>query len=155
MACQCCFCSNYYSRKDKYDRHVENCTGRRGCVYNFNTNSLLTFEENLKYKGDIPLVACIDFETTAPTDDCLDPENRKLFAVSCVIIFPFDPDLDIDRVIIERSFGHSRKKLASLTYLTREQLNFKDNNTLLQLRDCALAAADKKSKTAISEMFTT
>ena len=30
---------------------------------------LLTFEENLKYKGDIPLVAYIDFETTALTND--------------------------------------------------------------------------------------
>ena len=29
---------------------------------------LLTFEENLKYEGNIPLVAYIEFETTAPTD---------------------------------------------------------------------------------------
>ena len=58
-------------------------------------------------------------------------------------------------MIIERSFGHSRKKLPSLNYLTREQLDFKDNKTLLQLRDCVLAVADKKNKVAISEMFST
>ena len=69
MAWQYYFCWNYYCRKDKYD-----CPGY---VYHFNTQSLLTFEENLKYKGDIPLVAHIDFETTVPTDDCLGPENRK------------------------------------------------------------------------------
>ena len=39
--------------------------------------SLLAFEENLNYKGDIPLVTYIDFEATAPTDDCLDPEKEK------------------------------------------------------------------------------
>ena len=78
-----------------------------------------------------------------------------MFAVSYVIIFAFHLYLDIDRVIIERSFGHLREKLTSLNYLTREQLNFKDNKTLLQLRDCALPVADKKDKIAISEMFST
>ena len=67
----------------------------------------------MKYKGDIPLVAYINFETTVPTNECLDPENRKTFAVLYVIISAFHPKLDIDRVIIERSFGHSRKKLTS------------------------------------------
>ena len=76
-AFQCHFCSNYYSRKDKFDRHIENCTGKPGYVYNFNIQNLLTFEENLKFKRDIPLTAYIDFETTAPTDDCLDPETKK------------------------------------------------------------------------------
>ena len=76
-AFQCYFCSSYYGRKDKFDRHLDCCTGRPGYVYNFNTQSLVTFEENLKYKGDIPLPAYIDFETTALTDECLDPESKK------------------------------------------------------------------------------
>ena len=43
---------------------------------------LLMFEKNLKYNGDIPLVAYIDFEATAPTDQqWIDPKNRKMFAV--------------------------------------------------------------------------
>ena len=29
--------------------------GKPGYGYNFNTKSLVTFEENLKFKGDIPL----------------------------------------------------------------------------------------------------
>ena len=116
---------------------------------------MLTFEEKLKYKEDIPLVAYIVFETLAPTDEYLDLENRKMFAISYVIIFAFHPDLDIDRVIIECSFGRSRQKLTSLNYLIQEQLDFKDNKTLLQLRDCTLAIADKNNKIAISEMFST
>ena len=140
-------------KKDKFDRHFENCTGRPGYVYNFKTQNLLMFEGNLKDKVDIPLGAYIDFETTAPTDECLDPENKKVFAVLYVLIFPFHTDLDINRVITERSFGHSREKLTSLNCLTRKNLNFKDNKTLLQLRDCTLAVADKKNKIEIPEMF--
>ena len=56
-AYQCYFCSNYYGRKDKFDRHIKNCTGKPGYVYNFNVQNILTFEENLKFKRDIPLTA--------------------------------------------------------------------------------------------------
>ena len=148
-AYQCHFCSNYYGRKDKFDRHIENCTGKPGYVYNFNIQNILTFEENLKFKLDIPLTAYNDFETTAPTDDCLDPESKKMNAVSSVII------LDLKRVIIERSFGHSLEKLTTINYLTTEQLKCKDLTTLKQLRDCAISVASKQNKIAISEMFST
>ena len=98
---QCYFCSNYYARKDKLDRHIENYSGKPGYVYNFNIQSLLTFEENLKFKRDIPLTTYVDFETTAPTDDCLDPETKKINAVLYVIIFAFHSDLDMKRIIIK------------------------------------------------------
>ena len=76
-------------------------------------------------------------------------------ALSYVIIFAFHLHLPIDRVIIERSFGHSNLQLCSLNYLTNEQLKFKDINLLKQLRDCALSVASKRNKFAISEMFCT
>ena len=78
-----------------------------------------------------------------------------MFAVSYVIIFAFNHDLGIGRAIVERSFVHSCEKLTCLNYLIHEQLYFKDNKALLQLRDCPLAVADKKNKIAISEMFST
>ena len=131
-AWQCYFCSNYYARKKKFDYHFEKCTSCPDYINNFNTQSLLTFEENLKYKGDIPSVAYIDFETTARTSECLEPENRKMFAVLYVMVFAFHPDHQgIDCVITERSFGNAREELTILNYLTSEQLDFKDNETLL------------------------
>ena len=67
-----------------------------------------------------------------------------MFAISYAIIFAFQPELDIDRVIIECSFGHSEHSLTSLNNLTIDQLQYKDNKTLLQLRDSALNNAKKK-----------
>ena len=152
---QCFYCSNYYGRKNVWENHLQHCTGCPGFVYNFNTRSLLTFEENLKYKTNIPLTAYIDFETAAPTDDCLDPENRRMFAVSYAIIFAFHPEHSLDRIIIERNFGHSLAQLCSLDYLTNEQLKCKDLTMLKQLRDCTFLVLSKSKKIAISEMFTT
>ena len=60
-----------------------------------------------------------------------------------------------DCIIIEHSFGHSLQRLVDLSYLTRKQLKFKDEKTLLQLKDCTLAVHARNTKIAISEMFTT
>ena len=135
-AFQCYYCSNYYGRKDKFDRHIESCTGRPG-------------------KRDIPLTAYIDFETTATTDDCLDLENKKMIAVSYVIIFAFHPDLHFDRVIIERSFGHSQARLLSLSYLSTEQMRYVNVTQIKQVRDCAFSVAAGRNRLAISKMFST
>ena len=53
---------------------VTNVTGVPGVIYNFNTQSLISFEDNFYAKGSLPFVINFDFETTAPTDNCFDPE---------------------------------------------------------------------------------
>ena len=154
-AFQCYFRSKFYIRKSKLDYHMRNCTGKPGFIYNFQTRNLLTFEENLKFKRDVPLTTYIDFETTAPTDDYLDPESNKMNVVSYVIILAFHPKFKLPRIIIERSFANSLEKLCQIDYLTSEQLKYKDIVTLKQLRDCALTVHKKNNLLAVSEMFCT
>ena len=152
-AFQCYFCSKFWTRKSKLERHMKNSTGKPGFIYNFQTRNLLTIEENLQFKRDVPLTAYIDFETTAPTDDYLDPECNKMNVVSYVIILAFHPNLNLPRIIIERSFGHSLERLSQIHCLTSEQLKYKDIITLKQLRDSALAVHKKNNPLAVSEMF--
>ena len=121
FAYQCYYCSKFFARSDIQKHHMQHCSGVPGIVYNFNNQNLVTFEDNLGYKGDLPVVAYIDFETTAPTDSCFDPEQKKMFVVSYVIILAFHPKLKMDRVIIQRSFGHSLEQLATIDYLTNVQ----------------------------------
>ena len=110
----------------------------------------------MKWKGDMPLVVYIDFETTAPTDTSLDPENRNLCAVSYVIIFAFHPDVKIKCVIIKRSFGRSLQQLNGLSCLMRKQHTFITREQIQQLKDFEFSAyvkTKKINKTAISETF--
>ena len=83
---QCFYCSNFYGRKDKCDIHVENCTGQPGINCDFSMQNLVDFEGILKYEGDLPLTACIDFEKTAPADslfsETLYSQEYLLMAVS-------------------------------------------------------------------------
>ena len=75
-------------------KHVETCSGIPGIVYNFHTKNLITFEDNSKNKGDLPMTFYFDLETTAPTDNCYDPEQKEMFVVSYVIIVAFHPILN-------------------------------------------------------------
>ena len=154
-AFRCHYCPKFFSRKERLEKHLENCNGKPGFIYNFETQNLLTFEENLKLKYDIPLTAYIDLETTAPTDTMLDPESCKMQVVSYAIIFAFHPKLEMKRIIIERSFGHSLEKLTTIDHLTSDQFKFIDSITLKQLRDRAISVSEKKKCTAVSEMFST
>ena len=61
-AFQCYFCSSYYGRKDQFHRHIENCTGWPGYVYNFNMQNLLTFEENLNLNTTFPSLHILIFK---------------------------------------------------------------------------------------------
>ena len=150
---QCYFCSNYFAVKDRFNSHIKNCSGLPGIVYDFNLQNVVSFEETIKYKGEIPLTAYADFETIAPSGDYQDPENRKLFAVSYAIVFAWHPGLKLESVITERSFGHSLDELTDLKYLTAEQLQLINRKTLLQLRDAATDVSKRKSKIAVSVMF--
>ena len=93
FAYECFYCSKFFVRHDRFTRNVKTCSGVPGVVYNFNIQNLVTFEENLKYKGDLPMTVCFDFETTAPTDTYYDPEQKEMFVVSHIIIVAFHPKL--------------------------------------------------------------
>ena len=41
-----------------------------------------------------------------------------MFVVSYVMIVAFNPELNLDRIIIQRSFAHSIKQLTSSDYFT-------------------------------------
>lgn len=77
-----------------------------------------------------------------------------MFSISYVFIFDFHRDLNLDRIIIERSFGHSLKKLVSVTYLKRCMITYADRTTMQQLKDCAIKVCQEKYKQEISEVFT-
>ena len=47
--------------------------------------NLISFQDSFNAKGDLPFLLYFDFETTAPTDNCFDPEQKK--NVCCVLCF--------------------------------------------------------------------
>ena len=122
-------------------------------MYNFTYQNLVSFEGNIGNKGNLALVAYMDFETTAPAENFLTPEQNKMFVVSYTLIFAFHPKLNLNRVIVQRRFGHSLLKVATVDYLTEDQLQFVDKDLINQLKDCAINVSERRCKNAVEQMF--
>ena len=76
-----------------------------------------------------------------------------MFVVSYVIILALHPKLKMNRVIIQRSFGHSLEQLTTINYLTNDQMPFVNINLIKQLKDCTSEVSRKKCKNALAQMF--
>ena len=105
-------------------------------------------------KGDLPFVLYFDFETTAPTDNCFDPEQKKMFVVSYALILNLNPFiLNLNRIIIQRTYAHSLRQVTTLDYLSEDQMKFIDLQILNQLKDIAIDGSKRKCKNTMAQMF--
>ena len=139
---------------NKHATHIKNCSGIPGVIYNNNTQNLVTLQDNYQGKGGLPFSICFDFETTSPTDaKWLNPEDLKMFVVSYVMIIAFHPALNIDKILIERSYAHSEKDLPNLNYLTNKQLQFTKPELVKKQYVIAISVSKRESKNAMGEMF--
>ena len=151
---ECYYCNKLFRQKNKKDHHSKVCSGKPGIVYNFCSQTLTSFEDNFDAKGDVPFAIYFDFETTSPTDsEWLDPEDRKMFVMSYVIVVAFHPHFKFDRVLVQRSVCHPKEELTSINYLTREQFAFKTPELIKQLYDKALHVSKRTAKNALGVMF--
>ena len=95
----------------------------------------------------------MDFEIAASAKNFLTPEQNKMFVFSYTLIFAFHPKLNLNRVIVQRSFGHSLLKLATVDYLTKDQLKFVDQDLINQLTNCAINVSERQCKNAVRQIF--
>ena len=72
-----------------------------------------------------------------------------MFVVSYVMIVAFHPKLNLDHIIIQRSFAHSLEQLATLDYFTREQIFYVDSSLIKMLKDMAFEVANRKCKNSV------
>ena len=103
--------------------------------------------------SDLPFAIYFDFETTKLTGNCLDPEQKNMFVVSYAMIVAFNPSLNLDRIIIYISFGHSLEHLSNLDYLSREQITFIDPYLIHMLKDAACKVSKRNYKNSLEQMF--
>ena len=77
------YCSSYCIQKARYQEHIEKCSGISEVVYNFTNQNLVYFADSIGNRRDLLLVANIDFETTAPTENFYTEVQNK--TICCFI----------------------------------------------------------------------
>ena len=76
-----------------------------------------------------------------------------MFVVSYVLIVAFHPALNLDRIIIPRSYLYSLEELTTIKYLNNDQMKFIDLQILNQLKDIAIDVSKRKCKNTMGQMF--
>ena len=99
------------------------------------------------------MVIYFDYETTVPTDNCLDPEQKEMFVVFFLMIVVFHPDLKLYRIIVERKFAYSCRKLTMIGYLTDYQMTFVDIKVVKQLKDTTENVSKRNCNKSFAQMF--
>ena len=69
------------------------------------------------------------------------------------MIVAFHPELNLERIMIYRSFVHSLDQLTTLSYLTREQITYIELHLINMLRDAAFKVTKRKCKNILGQMF--
>ena len=124
---QCYYCNKFFIRPERQKRHTENCSEIPRVIYNFNHQNLISYQDKFNAKGDVLFVIYFDFETIAPTYNCLDPEQKKMFVVLFV--------------------------MTTLNYFTREQITYVGPNLIKMLKDMVFEFSKRKHENSIGKMF--
>ena len=152
---QCYYCNKFFIRSDKHQGHINNCLGAPGVVYSFNNQNLISYQDNFHAKDDIPFVNYFNFEKTAPTDNCFDPEQKKNVCCFLCHDYRFSSRIKTKSYCNPKKYcnPHSLEELASLNYFTQEQINFIDHTLLKILKDMAFDVSKRKCKNNMRQMF--
>ena len=143
---ECFYCNEFWITKSRYEAHLRVCGKKTGVVYNFDLKNIVSFEENLKYKGDVPFSVYADFETSAPTGGYLSPENKQMFAVSYSLIFAWHPKLNLPRQVVVRGYNHSLDELIRSNLLNIRTVSNEKSNNITSIKRCNFRRAFKKKK---------
>ena len=69
------------------------------------------------------------------------------------MIVVFNLELNLERIITQRSSAHPTDQLTTLNYFTREQITFIDQSLIKMLKDMAFEFAKRRCKNSVGQMF--
>ena len=102
-------------------KHIQVCTAKEGITYCFDSEEIICFLDNFKYLGDAPFTVYFDFETTTGDSVFFEP---KMFVVSYCQMYSFHPSLNLEKIVIFRSFQQSAEEIYDLSHFRQEHVAF-------------------------------
>ena len=76
-----------------------------------------------------------------------------MFVVSYCQIYSFHPSLNLDKIVISRSFQQRAKEIYNLSRFKQDHISLLNKTTFYQLKDTASALLARKKSTSLAELF--
>ena len=148
---QCSYWEKIFAKnEEKMEHHTKICTAKEGITYSFDNGDIISFQDYFKYLGNVPFTVYFDFETTISDAVFFDP---KIFVVSYCQMYSFHPSLNLEKIVIFRSFQQSAEELYNLNHFRHEHTAYFDKITFYQLKDATDAVLAREKSTSLSELF--
>ena len=103
---------HFHKDSQKHEKALV-CSAKGGINYVFDNGQMVNFQDNFKYLGDVPFTVYFDFETTTGKSAFLDP---KMYVISYCEVYIFHPSLNLDKVVIFRSFQQKSEEIFDLSH---------------------------------------
>ena len=131
--------------------HMSICSAREGITYAFDNGQILNYQDNFKFLGDLPFTVYFDFETTTGGKSVFfDP---SMYVTSYCQIYSFHPSLNLDKIVIFRSYQQTAEQIYDLSHFKNEHAAFFNKTTFYQLKDAASAVLAREKSTSLAELF--
>ena len=127
------------------------CGAKEGITYAFETGQILNYQDNFKYLGDLPFMVYFDSETTTGGISVF--LNPTMTVISYCQIYLFHPSLNLDNVMIFRSFQQTAEQIYDLSHFKNEHAAFFNKTNFYQLKDAASAVLACEKLTSLAELF--
>ena len=148
---QCSYCENIFTKsQENMGHHIKVCAAKEGITYYFDNGDIFVFQDNLKYLGNAPFTVYFYFETITGETVFFDP---KMFVMRYCQIYSFHPRLNLEKIVIFRSFQQSAKEIYDLSHFRQERVAFFDRMTFYHLKDAASAVLAREKSTSLAELF--
>ena len=149
---QCCFCQIFFAKNEEnMKNHMSICSAREGITYAFDNGQILNYQDNFTYLGDLPFTVYFDFETTTGGNSVFfDP---SMYVISYCQIYSFHPSLNLDKIVIFRSYQQTAEQIYDLSHFKNEHAAFFNKTTFYQLKDAASAVLAREKSTSLAELF--
>ena len=131
-------------------KHLSICAAKEGITYSFDNSQTIDYQDNFKYMDDVPFCVYFDFETTTGNSVFFD---SKMYVISYCQIFSFHPALNLDKIVIYKSFQQTPEEIYNLSHFKSEHSPFFDNVILKQLKDALCDVLSKQKCTSLAELF--
>ena len=79
--------------------------------------------------------------------------DPKMFVVSYSEIYLFHPSLNLDKIVIFRSFQQTAEEIYDLSHFRQEHIPFFNKTTFYQLKDASFAVLVREKSTSLAELF--
>ena len=131
-------------------KHLSVCAAKEGISYAFDNGQIVNFRDNFKYLCDMSFTVYFDFKTTTGNSAFSDP---KMYVISYCQIYTFHPSLNLDKIVIFRSFQQKSDEIYDLSHFKKEHKLFFNRTTFYQLKDATDAVLAREKATSLAELF--